>query len=401
MTLHIKRPVLDKKDFQKLLDKYIAGEASLEEEQRLLNFYGSFQKKPEFETEIDHLGDKIFERIRENIYPVEENHYSYRFYYLKSISIAAMILLAITTGIYFYSNREIVKPENFVEIDVRNDIAPGYNKAILTLADGSKISLDDAANGLLASQGNIAITKTENGQIVYEKNNIDRSKFMSNRSVTNTIQTPKGGKYQVRLPDGSKVWLNSASTLSYPTTFAGNERKVQLEGEAYFEISPNKNIPFRVQSGNQIVEVLGTHFNINSYDDEDYIKTTLLEGSVKVILNSKPNVISNTRLLKPGEQSLTKSSNSAIRIENADTEKAVAWKNGYFKFKNTPIREIMREIERWYDVELVYEGKIPTDEFTGFISNDVKISAVLKIMEESGGVKFTVKGKKLKVKSMP
>lgn len=392
---------MDKKDFQKLLDKYIAGEASWEEEQRLLNFYGSFQKQSEPNQEINQIGDQIFNRIEETIYPVEEEQYSYRFYYLKSISIAAMILLAITTGIYFYSNREIAEPEHFTEIDVRNDIAPGYNKAILTLADGSKISLDDAANGLLASQGNIAITKTDNGQIVYEKSAVDRSKLISNRPVINTIQTPKGGKYQVRLPDGSKVWLNSASTLSYPTTFAGNERKVQLKGEAYFEISPNKNIPFRVQSDNQIVEVLGTHFNINSYDDEDYVKTTLLEGSVKVILNSKPNMVSDTRLLKPGEQSLTKSSRSDIRIENADTEKAVAWKNGYFKFRNTPIREIMREIERWYDVELVYEGKMPTDEFTGFISNDVKISAVLKIMEESGGVKFTVKGKKLKVKSMP
>ncbi|MDP3469021.1 MAG: FecR domain-containing protein [Daejeonella sp.] len=392
---------MNKKDFQKLLDKYIAGEASLEEEQRLLNFYGSFQNQSEIDQEIDHVGDNIFEKIQESIHPVEEDQYSYRFYYLKSISIAAMILLAITTGLYFYSNREIAEPESFAEIDVRNDIAPGYNKAILTLADGSKISLDDAANGLLASQGNIAITKTENGQIVYENNTIDRTKFMSTRSVINTIQTPKGGKFQVRLPDGSRVWLNSASTLSYPTTFAGNERKVQLKGEAYFEISPNKNIPFRVQSGNQMVEVLGTHFNINSYDDEDYVKTTLLEGSVKVILNSNPNVVANTRLLKPGEQSLTKSTQSAIRIKSADTEKAVAWKNGYFKFKNTPIMEIMREIERWYDVELVYEGKMPNDEFTGFISNDVKISAVLKIMEESGGVKFTVKGKKLKVKSMP
>jgi len=392
---------LKKEDFHKLLDKYIAGEASLEEEQRLLNFYGSFQKESETEEEIDHIGDNIFEKIRETIDPVENDQYSYRFYYLKSISIAAIILLTITTGIYFYSNRNLIEPEHFAEIDVKNDIAPGYNKAILTLSDGSRISLDDAANGLLASQGNTAITKTENGQIVYEKNNIDKTKFMSNRSVINTIQTPKGGKYQVRLPDGSKVWLNSASTLSYPTTFAGNERKVQLEGEAYFEISPNKSVPFRVQSGNQIVEVLGTHFNINSYDDEDYVKTTLLEGSVKVILNSKANVVSNTKLLKPGEQSLTKSSNSGIRIENADTEKAVAWKNGYFRFRNTPIREIMREIERWYDVELVYEGKMPTDEFTGFISNDVKISAVLKIMEESGGVKFTVKGKKLKVKSSP
>jgi ferric-dicitrate binding protein FerR (iron transport regulator) len=393
---------LDKKDFEKLLDKYIAGEASLEEEQRLLNFYGSFQKKSEATEEINEIvGESIFEKIQENILPDQLNQYSHKFYYLKSIFIAALILLFISTGLYFYTNRVISEPEQFAEIDVRNDILPGYNKAILTLADGSKISLDDAANGLLASQGNIAITKTDNGQIVYEKNNVDKSKFMSNRSAINTIQTPKGGKYQIRLPDGSKVWLNSASTLSYPTTFAGNERKVQLKGEAYFEISPNKNVPFRVESENQIVEVLGTHFNINSYDDEDYVKTTLLEGSVKVILSSNPNEVSKTRLLKPGEQSLTKSSQSGIRIENVDTEKAVAWKNGYFKFRNTPIKEIMREIERWYDVELVYEGKIPSDEFTGFISNDVKISAVLKIMEESGGVRFTVKGKKLKVKSMP
>lgn len=392
---------MDKKDFEKLLDKYIAGEASLEEEQRLLNFYGSFQKKPKTVKATDELGENIFGKIQENISAVDEDRYNPSFYYLKSISIAAIILLFISTGLYFYSNRMISEPEQFTEIDVRNDILPGYNKAILTLADGSKISLDDAANGLLASQGNIAITKTENGQIVYEKNNVDKSKFISHRSAINTIQTPKGGKYQIRLPDGSKVWLNSASTLIYPTTFAGNERKVQLKGEAYFEIAPNKNVPFRVESDNQIVEVLGTHFNINSYDDEDYVKTTLLEGSVKVILSSNPNEISKTKLLKPGEQSLTKSSQSGIRIENADTEKAVAWKNGYFKFRNTPIKEIMREIERWYDVELIYEGKIPSDEFTGFISNDVKISAVLKIMEESGGVKFSVKGKKLKVKSMP
>lgn len=392
---------MDKKNFEELLDKYIAGEASLDEEQRLLNFYGSFQKKPKTVKATDELGENIFGKIQENISSVDEDRYNPSFYYLKSISIAAIILLFISTGLYFYSNRMISEPEQFTEIDVRNDILPGYNKAILTLADGSKISLDDAANGLLASQGNIAITKTENGQIVYEKNNVDKSKFISHPSSINTIQTPKGGKYQIRLPDGSKVWLNSASTLIYPTTFAGNERKVQLKGEAYFEIAPNKNVPFRVESDNQIVEVLGTHFNINSYDDEDYVKTTLLEGSVKVILSSNPNEISKTKLLKPGEQSLTKSSQSGIRIENADTEKAVAWKNGYFKFRNTPIKEIMREIERWYDVELIYEGKIPSDEFTGFISNDVKISAVLKIMEESGGVKFSVKGKKLKVKSMP
>lgn len=391
---------MEKENFHKLLDKYISGEASQEEEQRLLNFYGSFNSPSETEPipDLDELKDKIFDKISEKITPEEDYSQSFNFYYLKSFSIAAMILLTITTGIYFYSNRTTQGEEQFVELDVKNDILPGNNKAILTLADGSKISLDDAANGLLASQGNTAITKTEKGEIVYEKNGIDKDKSIVNHSVINTIQTPKGGKYQVRLPDGSKVWLNSASSLSYPTTFTGNERKVKLNGEAYFEIASNKNKPFRVESDGQTVEVLGTHFNINSYDDEDFTKTTLLEGSVRVILSSKSDLLGNNRLLKPGEQSLTNSSQTGIRIENADTEKAIAWKNGYFKFRNTPIQEIMREVERWYDVELVYEGKIPKDEFTGFVSNEVNISAVLKILEQSGGVKFSVKGKKIKVK---
>lgn len=391
---------MEKEKFHKLLDKYIAGEASHDEEQRLLNFYGSFKSSSEIESipEMEDLKDKIFGNILDKITPEEDYSHSFNFYYLKSLSIAAMILLTITTGIYFYSNRTIQEDEQFVEINVKNDILPGNNKAILTLANGSKISLDDAEYGLLASEGNTVITKTENGEIVYEKNAIEKNKGISNHALTNTIQTPKGGKYQVRLPDGSKVWLNSASTLSYPTAFTGTERKVKLKGEAYFEVASNKKIPFRVESDGQIVEVLGTHFNINSYDDEDFTKTTLLEGSVRVILNSKSDVLGKTRMLKPGEQSLTNLSQSGIRIENADTEKAVAWKNGYFKFKNTPIQQIMREVERWYDVELVYEGTMPTDEFTGFISNDVNISGVLKILEQSGGVKFSVKGKKIKVK---
>jgi transmembrane sensor len=391
---------LEKENFYKLLDKYIAGEASHDEEQHLLNFYGSFKSSSEIESipEMEDLKDKIFGNILDKITPEEDYSHSFNFYYLKSFSIAAMILLTITTGIYFYSNRKTQEEEQFVEINVKNDILPGNNKAILTLANGSKISLDDAEYGLLASEGNTVITKTENGEIVYEKNAIEKNKGISNHALTNTIQTPKGGKYQVRLPDGSKVWLNSASTLSYPTAFTGTERKVKLKGEAYFEIASNKKIPFRVESDGQIVEVLGTHFNINSYDDEDFTKTTLLEGSVKVILNSNSDLLGKTRMLKPGEQSLTNASQSGIRIENADTEKAVAWKNGYFKFKNTPIQQIMREVERWYDVELVYEGKMPTDEFTGYISNEVNISAVLNILEQSGGVKFSVKGKKIKVK---
>ena len=395
---------MEKEDFHKLLDKYMSGQASLEEEQQLLNFYGSFKDtaKQMDQEGSNQLADKIFDRINEQINPLEDSSPSFYVYYIKQFSVAAVILMAISIGLYFYSNRKLneAPAEHFVEIDTKNDILPGNNKAILILADGSRISLDDAERGLLASQGNTAITKTNNGEIVYEKSLTDKKKNVPVRFAINTIQTPKGGKYQVRLPDGSKVWLNSASTLSYPTAFTGKERIVKLKGEAYFEIAPNKSAPFRVESDNQIVEVLGTHFNVNSYENEDFTKTTLIEGSVKVILNTKSNISGKTRLLKPGEQSSINSSKSDIKIENVDTEKAIAWKNGYFKFKNTPIQEIMREVERWYDVELIYEGNMPTDEFTGFVSNDVNISAVLKILEQSGGVKFTVKGKKLKVKSI-
>ncbi|MEJ7694605.1 FecR domain-containing protein [Daejeonella sp.] len=388
---------MEKAAFYKLLDKYIAGEASLEEEQQLLNFYGSFSKSRENQSDVDisSLDEKMYNRVMEDLdleVPAQRSRRSL----FGKLLIAATVIITAAISLYFYKGAGKIEPEYFSEIDVKNDIAPGDNKAILTLADGSRISLDDAAEGFVASQGNTSITKTEDGQIVYKKNE-EGMKSMSGSSAANTIQTPKGGRYQISLPDGSKVWLNSASTLTYPTTFAASERKVKLIGEAYFEIAKNKKVPFRVESNNQIVEVLGTHFNINSYEDEAFIKTTLLEGSVRVILNSSNP---SGKLLKPGEQSLTSASQSDIRVQHTDTEKAIAWKNGYFKFKNTPIKDIMREIERWYDVELVYDGKLAPDEFTGYISNDVKISSVLKMLEESGGIKFTVKGRRLKIKSI-
>jgi transmembrane sensor len=392
---------LKREQFNELLDKYLAGEASIEEEQRLLNFYESFRNSSVTDNLKDEnkLGDKMLNKLMQTVEDVEIHQMPRKILTWKTISIAAAIMIAATTAIQLYISQPAVEEQQFTEINGKNDIAPGHNKAILTLADGSTISLDDAANGLLASQGNTAITKTEDGQIVYQKN-IEGKKLQDNHLASNTIQTPKGGKYKVTLPDGSKVWLNSATTLSYPAAFNGTERKVKLKGEAYFEIAHNKKVPFRIESNNQVVEVLGTHFNINSYEDEDYVKTTLLQGSVKIMLNSSKMEAPKSELLKPGEQSLTNSTQSNIRIESTDTEKAIAWKNGYFKFKDTPITEIMREIERWYDVELVYEGKIPTDEFTGYVSNSVKISKVLKIMEQSGGVKFTVKGKRVKIQTI-
>lgn len=370
----------------------------MEEEQQLLNFYSSFRKSDENDLDFSSLNEKMLDRLMDSP-ELQAAKSKSRGPLWKKISIAASFLIISAAIGWFYLGRQGTETEQFAEINIKNDIDPGNNKAVLILDDGSHISLDDAANGFVASQGNISITKTDEGQIVYKKNE-SNFKAATNRIAANTIKTPRGGRYQIRLPDGSMVWLNSASSLSYPTSFRGSERRVKLIGEAYFEIAKNERIPFRVESNNQVVEVLGTHFNINSYEDEDYTKTTLLEGSVRVILNLPDSSSPNMKLLKPGEQSLISSSQPKIRVENTDTEKAVAWKNGYFKFKNTPIKDIMREIERWYDVELVYDGKIPSDEFTGYVSNNVKISSVLKILEQSGGIKFTVRGRKLKIKSI-
>jgi ferric-dicitrate binding protein FerR (iron transport regulator) len=215
----------------------------------------------------------------------------------------------------------------------------------------------------------------------------------------NTIIIPKGGTYKITLPDGSDVWLNSESSLSYPVAFIGGERKVELSGEAYFEITRDERKPFRVHSNNQIVEVLGTHFNINTYEESGFIETTLVEGSVRVTQNYSNGKPYKTRLLKPGQQSLTNLFKPEIKIENVDIEKEIAWKNGFFKFKNTNIQNIMREIERWYDVKVQYEGKIPSEEFTGIISRDVEITKMLKILEQGGGVQFSVSGKRILVKS--
>jgi ferric-dicitrate binding protein FerR (iron transport regulator) len=204
----------------------------------------------------------------------------------------------------------------------------------------------------------------------------------------NTLSTPRGGQYQLVLPDGSKVWLNASSSIHFPTAFAGHERNVELTGEAYFEIAKNKQKPFHVNVNGMQVEVLGTHFNVNAYGDEGAIKTSLLEGSVKI---KKGNI---SGLLKPGQQGVLKKNSTDLEIKNADMNEAIAWKNGLFEFDGADIKSIMREIGRWYDVDVVYAGKVPDRRFEGKISRDAQLSDVLKILALSN-VKFSVEGKKI------
>lgn len=269
-----------------------------------------------------------------------------------------------------------------------SDVAPGKNKAILTLADGRKISLSDAANGDVIEQAGISVSKTANGQLVYH---IEKIAGNLDDSKVNTISTPNGGEWEIRLPDGSIVWLNAASSLQYPLNIGSSkQRKVELTGEAYFEVAKDKAHPFIVKTSKQELEVLGTHFNINSYANENVTRTTLLEGSVRVAdLNSTEMLI-----LKPGEQSVL--SDNGIEIKKVNTDEAVAWKNGYFMFDNEKQESILRKIARWYNVEIEYaDPEAKEVMYYGTVSRFEKISKVLRKFEQTGEVRFDIKGNKL------
>jgi len=313
----------------------------------------------------------------------------------KSWLIAAAIIIIMLTGgavtLMLRSGSRKATPTVAEQIKpASDDIGPGGNKAILTLADGSTIDLDQAKNGTIQQQGKSQLVKVNGGMLAYKENR-KANKGDDLESSFNKISTPRGGKFQLVLSDGSKVWLNAASSLTYPTTFAGKERSVQLRGEAYFEIAPNAAKPFKVNHEDLQIEVLGTSFNVNAYKDEQTVKTTLLEGRVKVH-NADQAV-----LLSPGQQARSKEK-EPFSVATADLEEVVAWKNGLFRFNESTIEEVMRQISRWYDVEVVYEGSIPKDLFRGEIYRNVNVSAVLKVLEVSG-VHFRVEGKKIFVLS--
>lgn len=262
-------------------------------------------------------------------------------------------------------------------------ILPAGSKATLTLGDGSHITLDTAANGRLALQGRTSILKSAAGQLQYDQQgHSDAVQF-------NTLATPRGGQFQLTLPDGSRVWLNAASSLRFPTAFTGNERRVELQGEAYFEITPDKKMPFRVTTANDLsITVLGTHFNVMAYPDEASLKTTLLEGAVQ--LSSK----GAQQLLRPGQEGRLDRQNGTLSVSAVDVEEAVAWKNGIFQFENADITAITRQLARWYDVDVVIAGPLPRRNFVGVMSRNAPLGSVLKVLG-STGVQFKMEGRKL------
>jgi len=374
----------DMKEDQKtdLLKKYNEGVATPEEQAIVESWQLQFplegrQVLGDQETKAD------LAAIRTNLLRISGRG-STRLLWYKLSAAAAVVLIAFSTGLYFYPNTT-TSGRSVVEL-AEHDIAPGRNTATLTLANGSKIVLAESVKGKLATESGIIITKDADGHIVYQVDDV-RGTTSQNKLAYNTLSTTKGEQYQVNLPDGTKVWLNAASSLTYAPSFSGrSERIVQLSGEAYFEVAKDKLHPFIVKTRDQEVKVLGTHFNVNSYRDESTEKTTLLEGSVN---------INNKAVLQPGQQSVVSNAGN-IQVQQADLSGAVAWKNGYFQFNDVPLQIIMRQISRWYDIDIIYKGTLTNDAFNGVIDRKASLSRILKILEK-GGVKFSVSGKELTV----
>ena len=322
----------------------------------------------------------IHDKIRAESRPVRRRVIS-----LRKIAVAASVigLLLLSTILLF--NRNTSKDTVNARVSeqrFKNDVSPGGDKATLTLADGSTVVLDEAQNGTLAQQGSSKVIKV-GGKLMYDPTNKN-----SKEIVYNTITTPNGGQYQLELPDGSLVWLNATSSVHFPTSFVGKERRIEITGEAYLEVAKNRDMPFIVTLNNAEIRVLGTHFNVNAYSDEDNVKTTLLEGSVEFVHGV------NANMLKPGQQSQLASDGVTKVVSNVDVDEVVAWKNGMFDFENAGIETVMRQLSRWYDVEIEYKGKTD-DLFIAEMRRKIKLSDALKALELTGKVKFEIQGRKI------
>ncbi|MFB9079168.1 FecR family protein [Flavobacterium procerum] len=301
------------------------------------------------------------------------------------VAIAASVALLLGTGLFYFTKSE----EKSVQVAAKpHEIAPGGNHGILTLSNGKQIVLDDiSVKDTIAEEGEkqeVTITMNADGTISYVVNPSAATRNSDEHSF-NTLSTPTGGQYNIVLADGTKVFLNAVSSIKYPTQFNGDERVVELEGEAYFEVAKNKEKPFIVKSDNQSIQVLGTKFNVHAYTNEAIVKTTLLEGSVAVTSKG------NKALLKPGQQSNISDNSNKIAIREVDTEAAIAWKNGRFKFDNADLKSVMKQLERWYGIKVEYRGDVSDVRFNGGTFRNKNLSEVLKVLELSN-IKFKVEG---------
>lgn len=385
-----------KEVFKELMEQFISGEITSEGKTMLLVMLDDPQYLEELNMILRENYDsvelpsispeetkKFIEGLREKMDASSKTKESsvIRLFNWRKIAVAASVLVAIGIGTFVLFQKKDQSPV-IVASKVSNDKEPAKMGAILTLSNGSKIVLDSAGNGLLANQNNTAVSK-KNGGIVYKAGS-------GAQVVYNTMTTPRARQYNLELSDGTKVWLNASSSITFPTSFAANERKVTLTGEAYFEVAKDKKRPFRVLVNDMQVNVLGTHFNVNAYDDEATVNTTLLEGSV--LLTEKGKKV----LLKPGQQAQKQKLGDIVVNDNVNLEEVMGWKNGIFYFDNASLQMVLRELSRWYGVDVVFEKGIPERTFEGEIQRNLQLSQVLKILEKNK-VHFQIDGNVLRV----
>jgi ferric-dicitrate binding protein FerR (iron transport regulator) len=381
---------MEKRTFLTLLDKYLAGKATPEEERLLEEYYRRLDERsdlelsPEEESAMQQLILKnVWAQIGggPRVIPMKRSR-SVIWY------AAASIILALSVGAYFTLRNQ--KPVQQITQNQVHDIAPGSNKATLTLSDGSQIVLSGAKNGTIASQGPAVVNKTADGQLSYVTSGQDNARAAS-ATLFNILSTKRAEQYALTLPDGSKVWLNAASSLKYPVAFNGRDRTVELTGEAYFEVVHKSAQPFRVKVKGETVEDIGTHFNINAYNDEPVLKTTLVEGAVQISAGAQ------TVRLIPGQAAIAKS-DGKISVIAADTEGAIAWKSGYFNLNSENLASIMRKVSRWYDADVTFEDpKLQDQVFGGTLtaSRFKNVSQLLSKLQLTGAIHYRIENKKI------
>lgn len=386
-----------------LAEKFLAGTATAVEQEQLHQLYDKWVDDEETVVSAtehtEELRVEILQALKDRINGQSRIVPFYKRKSWRMIAAASIIIVAGVLLFYYIqpttSKKEVTSKETNTPAN-QSPVLPGKDRATLTLADGRVIDLDSSGAGLLAQQGNTSIINKD-GKIIYDPN-----KKGSGETIYNTISTPRGGQYQLILPDGSKVWLNATSSLKFPVTFTGNKRTVELTGEAYFEVAKNPVKPFHVMipaqsgGGGGEVEVLGTHFDIMAYSEEQEIKTTLLEGSVKVSTKqSAQSGAEGSAILKPGEQVSISQTSQLSQPIPVQTEEVVSWKNGKFYFNNADIKVIMRQIARWYDVDVEYRNISPQTQLGGVVSRKEDLRQLLNYFEIAGKVHFTIEGRKI------
>ncbi|MBE9602877.1 FecR family protein [Pedobacter sp. MC2016-24] len=375
---------MTREEYILLYEKCMQGECTQEEKKKLDEYQDEFSLDDVHWDEV-RLGNEqqiiggIYNRLQKSI----TDQHPEKMQWYKLPLAAAIALIAVGLGVYLYFN--VSSDSTRLHTQVAARIVAGSNKAILTLSGGKQIALTDADNGELVTEGNTRITKTADGKIIYEPSIAQDSKAV----VYNTVSTPKGGQFQVVLPDGSQIWLNAMSSITYPSSFSGKERLVQLKGEAYFEIAKNPEKPFKVDvAGQQKIEVLGTHFNVEAYIDDHEIKTTLLEGSVKLGARNKQI------RLKPGQIAIDDLKTDLI-VKQADLEEVMAWKNGLFVLNEVNLKDVMKKAARWYDVDVEYQGNIANKKLWGTVSRYKDINELLDNIAITSSLRYKIEGRRV------